>query len=113
CPYLTEPKASASVQLANVGTGTASVRIGIGAAKGPPISVSVSVPAGSTKSMQIPAAADRTGAVIEFSGGSVVATHTMILQKLTGPVLRSGGAAASPCARAGGQDVVITGASTL
>src|SRR5207249_5016615 len=114
CPYLTEPNARAYLQLANVGPGPSSVRVTIGAAKGPPIVVTTSVPAGGTSSMRIPAgAASRAGAAIEFSGGNVVATHMLFLQKATRPIARAGGAAASPCARAGGDDVVVTGATTL
>jgi len=114
CPYLTEPNALAYLQLANVGAGPSSVRVTIGAAKGPPIVVTTSVPAGGTSSMRIPAgAASRAGAAVEFSGGNVVATHMLFLSQTTTPVARAGGAAASPCARAGGEDVVVTGATTL
>jgi len=114
CPYLTEPNARAYLQVANVGTTSSSVRVTFGAAKGAPIVVATSVPAGETSSIRIPStAASRAGAVVEFSGGNVVATHMLFLQKVSGPVVRAGGAAASPCARAGGEDVVVTGASTL
>jgi hypothetical protein len=51
--------------------------------------------------------------VIEYSGGPVIATHTLFLSPSSGPVVRAGGAAASPCARGGGRDVVVTGARTL
>src|SRR5258706_15937130 len=105
CPYLTEPNARAYLQLANVGPGISSVRITIGAAKGPPIVVTTSVPAGGTSSMRVPAgAASRAGAAVGFSGGNVVATHMLFLQKATTPIPRAGGGAAAPCARAGGGD---------
>ncbi|HLW16551.1 MAG TPA: DUF5719 family protein [Actinomycetota bacterium] len=114
CPYLTEPNARAYLQLANIGAGPSSVRVTIGAANGPPIVVTTSVPASGTSSMGIPAgAASRAGAAIEFSGGEVVATHMLFLPKTTTPIARAGGAAAAPCARAGGEDVVVTGATTL
>ena len=114
CPYLTEPNASAYLQLANVGAGPSSVRVTIGAAKGPPIVVAANVPAGGTKAMRIPAsAASRAGAAVEFSGGNVVATHMLFMQTATAPIARAGGAAASPCTRAGGEDVAVTGATTL
>ncbi|HEV2685158.1 MAG TPA: DUF5719 family protein, partial [Actinomycetota bacterium] len=114
CPYLTEPNALAYLQLANIGAGPSSVRVTIGAAKGGPIVVTTSVPAGGTSSMRIPArAASRAGAAVEFSGGDVVATHMLFLRRATTPIARAGGAAASPCSRAGGEDVVVTGATTF
>jgi len=114
CPYLTEPNARSYLQVANIGTTPSSIRVNFGAAKGAPIVVPLSVLAGETGSIRIPStAASRAGAVVEFSGGNVVATHMLFLQKVSGPVVRAGGAAASPCARAGGEDVVVTGASTL
>ena len=114
CPYLTEPNTRAYLQLANVGTGPSSVRVTIGAAKGSPIVVAVNIPAGATSSMRIPAkAASRAGAAVEFSGGNVVATHMILMQKTSAPVARSGGGAASPCTRAGGDDVVVMGATTF
>jgi hypothetical protein len=114
CPYVTEPNAREYIQLANVGSSTASVRLGIGAAKGSPIGIAVSLPAGTAKSLRIPSnAASRGAAVIEYSGGAVVATHMLFMPKSSGPVVRAGGAAASPCARAGSQDVVVTGARTV
>jgi hypothetical protein len=101
------------VQLANIGSSTASVRVGIGVAKGSPIAISLTLPAGSTNAFRVPAtAAGRAAAVIEYSGGPVIATHMLFLSPSSGPVVRAGGAAASPCARAGGQDVVVTGART-
>ena len=114
CPYLTEPRGRAYLQVANIGTGPTSVRVPIGAAKGPPIVITTSVPAGGTNSMRIPdGAASRAGAVVEYSGGTVVATHMLFVPKATTPIARAGGAAASPCARAGGEDVVVTGATTV
>src|SRR5438128_369307 len=107
CPYATEPNASAYIQLANVGASAASVRLGIGVAKGSPIAIAVGLPAGSARSLRIPAnAASRGAAVIEYSGGAVIATHMLFVRSSSGPVVRAGGAAASPCTRAGGQDVV-------
>lgn len=114
CPYVTEPNASAYIQLANVGSTAASVRLAIGAAKGAPIAIAVGLPAGSTKSLRVPAtAASRAAAVIEYSGGAVIATHMLFMRPSSAPVVRAGGAAASPCARAGSQDVVISGARTV
>jgi len=114
CPYLTEPSARAYIQLANIGTGPSSVRVTIGTAKGSPVVLTTSIPAGATSSMRIPAgAASRAGAVVEFSGGEVVATHMLFLQRAITPVAHAGGAAAAPCARAGGDDVVVTGATTF
>jgi len=114
CPYVTEPGAGAYMQLANIGSTTASVRLGIAAAKGSPIAISLNVPAGSTTALRVPAtAASRAAAVIEYSGGPIIATHMLFLPPSSGPVVRAGGAAASPCARAGGQDIVVTGARTL
>ena len=114
CPYVTEPTGRAYIQLANVGSSTAAVRLGIGAAKGSPLAIAVSIPAGSATSMRVPAtAASRAAAVIEYSGGAVIATHMLFMRPSSGPVVRAGGAAASPCARAGGQDVVVSGARTI
>jgi hypothetical protein len=114
CPYVTEPGGSAYIQVANVGSSAASVRLGIGASKGSPIAIGMNLPAGSTKSLRVPGtAAGRAAAVIEYSGGPIVATHMLFLSPSSGPVVRAGGAAASPCARAGGQDIVVTGARTL
>lgn len=114
CPYLTEPNARAYLQLANIGAGPSSVRVTIGAAKGSPIVVTANVPAGGTSAMRVPAgAASRAGAAVEFSGGNVVATHMLFMQKAIAPVVHAGGAAASPCTRAGGEDVVVTGARTF
>jgi hypothetical protein len=114
CPYLTEPKALGYIQLANVGTRLSTVRVTVGAAKGPPIVVTTSVPAGGTRSLGIPAgAASHAGAAVEYSGGIIVATHMLFAQRTITPTPRPGGAAASPCARAGGEDVVVTGATTF
>jgi hypothetical protein len=114
CPYVTEPGGSASIQVANVGVSAASLRLGIDAAKGAPIAINLNVPVGSTTSLQVPAtAAGHAAAVIEYSGGPIVATHMLFLSPSSGPVVRAGGAAASPCARADGQDIVVTGARTL
>jgi hypothetical protein len=114
CPYLTEPKAAAYVALANVGSSPARARIGIGARKGPPLSIPVSLPVGRTVSVPIPAAAAaHASAVIEYSGGAIVAAHMLRVAPATVPVPRPGGAAAASCVRAGGSDVAVTGASTL
>jgi len=114
CPYVTEPNTSAYIELANVGSSTASVRLAIGAAKGPPIAIAVGLPAGSTQALRVPAtAASRAAAVIEYSGGAVIATHMLFVRPSSGAVVRAGGAAAAPCARAGSQDVVISGARTV
>jgi len=114
CPYVTEPNGIAYIQLANVGPSSASIRLAIGASKGAPIGISMALPGGSTSSLRVPPnAAGRAAAVIEYSGGAVIATHMLFLRPSSGPVFRAGGGAASPCARAGGQDVVVSGASTL
>ena len=114
CPYLTEPDGRATIEIANVGATPSSVRITIGAAKGAPIVVPINVPPDGTSVTAVPAAAAaRAGAVIEYSGGRIVATHMLFLPSIGVPVVRAGGGAAAQCARAGGEDVVVTGATTL
>ena len=93
CPYVTEPNARAYIQLANVGTSAASVRLGIGAAKGAPIGIALSVPAGSATLLGVPPnAASRAAAVIEYSGGAIIATHMLFMLPSSSPVVRAGGA---------------------
>ena len=114
CPYLTDPRATSYIELANVGTSSAVARIGIGARKGAPLSIPVVVPAGGISGVRVPAiASDHASAVIEYSGGPIVASHLLIAPPSTVPVLRPGGAAAAFCGRAGGSDIAVTGAGTL
>lgn len=114
CPYLTEGHAPAFVSLANIGSSSAQARIGIGARQGAPLSIPVTIQPGSATTVRVPAAAaDHAAAVIEYSGGPVVATHTLFVPPVTVPVPRPGGAAAASCGRAGGSDVAVAGASTF
>jgi hypothetical protein len=114
CPYLTEPTGAALLHFANVGSSPATVRIGIPQVKGGYLTLAKDVPAGSAQTIRVPSrVAARAGAVVEYSGGTVVVSHTLILPAVGGPVSRGAGAAVAPCERAGGSDVVVAQARTF
>jgi hypothetical protein len=54
-----------------------------------------------------------SGAVIEYSGGTIVASHVMRLQQTSGPIPRAAGMALAPCQGTGEGDIVVTDATTL
>jgi hypothetical protein len=114
CPYLTEPGTYSSVMLANLASRPSSIRISFSRQKGGPVVVPVSLGAMSVKAVPLPAKVKGpSGAVIEYAGGVVVASHTMYLPQTSGPIVRGAGVAVSPCQGTGEGDVVVAHASTL
>jgi len=114
CPYLTDPRATSYIELANIGTSPAEARVGISAQKGSALTIPVVIPAGGTSGVRVPGtASDHSSAVIEYSGGPVVASHILFVPQATIPAPRPAGAAAASCGRAGGSDVAVTGATTF
>lgn len=109
CPYLTESGGHAYLGLANVGARAASVRVGILPEKGPPIQLSATLPPASTKMIRVPSGVTaRAAAVVEYSGGIVVASHVLTLPGANGPPASKAGSGAAECQRPGGADVVVT-----
>lgn len=110
CPFASEGRGNAYLHLANVGTTPAKIRVTVLPARGRRPVIPLELRAGAVRSVRLHGLVKgKAGAIVEYTGGEVVASHTLWLPARGGP---AGGGAAT-CARAGPAQTVITHVGTL